>query len=354
MPVTNLSLPETPAEHTLLTAACAVIILAGMSAVASILNALLLAILVALVCLPLQSWFHRRGLSQTLSFTVTVLISLLVGISAVLVFAFSIVQVMNALPSYQAQLQAYFDPVKTQLYLLGLSPETLGDTVLNVSQSIVQLAIDILKSVGDTLGTVLLMYLFLFYLLVEGEEFDQYLRSGPQTSDRFRVKLVDFFNTTRRYLNSRTLIGAGIAVIQTGVMLALGVDFAVLWGLLSFICNFIPNIGFLIGLLPPAAMLFLEQGPIPTIPFVILYSATNMVIENVVAPKFIGAQVNLSPLTVFVSLVFWSWVLGPLGILLGLPMTLFIKSVLLDTDPTTKTPVVLTSVDSQSQETRFS
>jgi predicted PurR-regulated permease PerM len=105
------------------------------------------------------------------------------------------------------------------------------------------------------------------------------------------------------------------------------------WGVLAFVTNFIPNIGFVIGLVPPALIALLEGGPGLMLAVIVIYSVVNVIIQSVIQPKVVGDAVGLSTTLTFVSLVFWAWILGPLGALLAVPMSLFFKAVLVEMDP---------------------
>ena len=109
-----------------------------------------------------------------------------------------------------------------------------------------------------------------------------------------------------------------------------------LWGLLAFVTNYIPNVGFLIGLVPPALLALLEGGPELMISVIVAYSVINFVIQSVIQPKVVGDKVGLSTTLTFLSLVFWAWVLGPLGALLAVPLSLCAKALLIDVDPSTR------------------
>ena len=111
---------------------------------------------------------------------------------------------------------------------------------------------------------------------------------------------------------------------------------ALVWGALSLITNYIPNIGFVLGLVPPALLAFFEGGWELSVWVVLVYAVINVVIQAVIQPKFVGDAVGLSTTLTFLSLIFWGWVLGPLGALLAVPMTLLVKSLLVDIDPTTR------------------
>ncbi|WP_344341418.1 AI-2E family transporter, partial [Streptomyces rhizosphaericus] len=127
--------------------------------------------------------------------------------------------------------------------------------------------------------------------------------------------------------------GLIVAVIDTAMLWAIGVPGAFVWGVLAFVTNFIPNIGFVIGVVPPALIGLLEGGPSLMLWVVVLYSVVNLVIQSIIQPRYVGSAVGLSTTLTFLSLVFWAWVLGPLGALLAVPMSLLVRAVLVDADP---------------------
>lgn len=351
MSILSSSVQNNTLLRTLLITASAVVVLAGIRTMSSIFNAFLLAVLIATLCAPMRDWFERRGVRGWVGFLLTFLITLLVGIAAALFIALSILQVIGELPRYQEQLQVILDNIQAQLAVFDITFDSVAQTTTQYSQEIIQVSISVLRSISGALSIILLMYLFLFYMLMEGRGIGDRMNNALGADHAFVTKTTKFIRDARRYLILRTLVGLGIAAIQTVIMLVMGVDFALLWGFLSFICNYIPNIGFVIGVVPPATLMFLEQGIMPTVVFVTLYSVANNVIENFVAPRFIGVEVNLSPLSISVSLIFWTFILGPLGAILALPVTLFVKGVLLETDTSGRILGVLMSADSRDAET---
>jgi predicted PurR-regulated permease PerM len=126
----------------------------------------------------------------------------------------------------------------------------------------------------------------------------------------------------------------GLVAVGDGIGLALlGVPAAVLWGVLSFITNYVPNIGFVLGLVPPALLGLLAGGWGKLIAVVVLYAVLNFVIQTLIQPHFVGDSVGLSTTVTFVALLFWGWVMGALGALLAIPLTLLVKALLVDVDP---------------------
>ncbi len=145
--------------------------------------------------------------------------------------------------------------------------------------------------------------------------------------------LISFASGTRRYLGVSAVFGLIVAVIDAALLYALGVPGAFVWGVLAFVTNFIPNIGFIIGIIPPALIGLLEGGPSMMLAVIVLYCLVNLVIQSFIQPRYVGEAVGLSTSLTFLSLVFWTWVLGPVGALLAVPMSLLFRAILVEADP---------------------
>jgi predicted PurR-regulated permease PerM len=147
------------------------------------------------------------------------------------------------------------------------------------------------------------------------------------------VALNSFAGGTRRYLVVTAVFGLIVAVLDSVALAIMGIPLVVLWGLLSFITNFIPNIGFIIGVIPPALLGLLVGGWQLGLAVLVVYCVLNAIVQSLIQPHFTGDAVGLSTTITFVALLFWAWVLGPLGALLAIPATLLVKAVLVDCDP---------------------
>lgn len=148
--------------------------------------------------------------------------------------------------------------------------------------------------------------------------------------------LRDFTHGTREYLVVSTVFGLIVAIFDVIALWIIGIPLPILWGLLAFITNYIPNIGFVLGLVPPALLGLLEGGPVTMIIVIVVYSIINFVIQTVIQPKIVGDTAGLSVTLAMASLIFWGWVLGALGALLAIPLTLLAKALLVDTDPSAR------------------
>src|SRR5262249_29858058 len=137
---------------------------------------------------------------------------------------------------------------------------------------------------------------------------------------------------TRRYLVVSTVFGLIVAAFDTLALWLMGIPAPLIWGLLAFITNYVPNIGFVLGLVPVALLALLESGVGLMIAVIVVYSVLNVVIQSIIQPRVVGDVVGLSTTLTFLSVIFWGWALGPLGALLSVPASLFVKAVLLDVD----------------------
>jgi AI-2 transport protein TqsA len=148
--------------------------------------------------------------------------------------------------------------------------------------------------------------------------------------------LAHFAEGARGYMGVSAGFGLIVAVIDGVVLQIMGVPGAFVWAVLAFVTNFIPNIGFLIGVSPPALIALLDSGPGQMVAVIVIYTVINFVIQSVIQPRVVGDTVGLTAMLTFLSLVFWTWVVGPLGAILAVPLTLLTKALLVEADPGTR------------------
>jgi predicted PurR-regulated permease PerM len=180
-------------------------------------------------------------------------------------------------------------------------------------------------------------------MVIDAAGFPARLAAAARIRPDIVLAMSSFARGTRRYLVVSTVFGLIVAVLDTIALWAIGIPLPFLWGLLAFITNYIPNIGFVIGVIPPAILGLLEDGWSGLALVLIVYSAINVVIQSFIQPRYVGDSVGITPTLSFVSLVFWAWVIGPLGALLAIPLTLLSKALLIDMDPSTRWVNILIS-----------
>jgi AI-2 transport protein TqsA len=170
------------------------------------------------------------------------------------------------------------------------------------------------------------------FMTAEGAGLPERL-SGIPGSWRLRTALDAFARNTRRYLVVTTIFGFLVAVVDTIGLAVLAIPLPFLWGLLSFLTNYVPNIGFFLGLLPPVFLALLVGGPGLALLVIAIYALANFVIQSVIQPVFVGDAVGLSVTLSFLSVIVWTVILGPVGAILAVPLTLFVHAVLVGQDP---------------------
>jgi predicted PurR-regulated permease PerM len=304
---------------------------------AAIVAPVLLALVLVIAVHPLTGVLRRRGLPMWLATTITVsaVLGLIVGLAAA--FALSIARLATILPEYQDRFAEVVANLRTWLASLGVGQAELQAVLDQISLSnIAELAADILAGIAATFSNLLFLLFVIAFMALDAAGFASRLSRVHRQRPEVTGALDTFVNGSRRYLAVATVFGLIVAAVDIVFLWLVGVPLAVLWGLLAFITNYIPNVGFVIGLIPPALLALLEGGPQLMIVVIVVYSVVNFVIQSIIQPKFVSDAVNISLTVTFLSLVFWTFVIGPIGAILAVPLTLLVKSLLLDVDPSTK------------------
>jgi AI-2 transport protein TqsA len=191
----------------------------------------------------------------------------------------------------------------------------------------------LLSSVAGLASNFVFLLALLLFLSVETGGAGDRVASIAADRPRVAEALGHFAWGTRQYLLVTTVFGFIVAVLDSIALGILGIPLAVTWGLLSFITNYIPNVGFIIGVVPPALLGLLTGGPKLMVIVIVVYCVLNFIVQSIIQPRFIGDAVGLSVTVTFVVLFFWAWLLGPLGAILAIPLTLLAKALLVDIDP---------------------
>jgi predicted PurR-regulated permease PerM len=318
----------------LLGAAAAVITFAGIRAIEDILAPALLALVLTIAVHPLGPWLRSKGWPGWAATTSLILTTYAIILGLAVLVVISIARFAALLPTYQQQFNDAIHNLTDWLNSLGVGEKQI-DAMSN-SFDIGSLAGWITSLLGSMVGVasdLVFIVLLLMFMVIDATWFPVRLGSTPADKSRMVQAFSSFAHGTRRYLVVSTIFGGIVAVIDSGVLWLIGVPVPLLWGLLAFITNYIPNIGFVIGLIPPAVLGLLEGGWGMMIAVIIAYCAINFVIQSVLQPRYVGDAVGLSISLTFISVVFWAWVIGPLGALLSIPLTLLVKAVLVDADP---------------------
>ena len=318
----------------LLGGAAAVIIVAGMRSLADVVAPAFLALVLTLCAHPLRRWLARRGLPGWAATTAVIIAVYAVLLVLVLSLVVAVARLAELLPAYQQDLQTLVADATGQLAALGVDEQQIAaiTEALDPSTSIAVIT-GIFSGLLSVVSDLFFLVTLVLFLAVDGVSFPKSLQGLGAEHRRFADAMAAFAVGTRRYIVVSTLFGLVVALLDVGLLYWLGIPLPWLWGLLAFITNYIPNIGFVIGLIPPAILGLLENGWSGALAVIAGYCLLNVVIQSVIQPRIVGQAVGLSASLTFLSLVFWAWVLGPLGALLAIPLSLFARAVLVDADP---------------------
>lgn len=312
-------------------AAALVVAVAGLNAVSSIFAPAFLALTLVLAGRPLQQRLvHDRW--HPLAASAVVLLGLYALLLAlVLATAFAVVQLSGALPRYVDEFRRLYQGALGWAGDRGADVGSVDEILAGVD--LVALAGDLLDYLGGASSQVVLVVMVMFFLSLDLSVVRRRARRLESARPRLAAALEDFAGRVRTYWVVSTIFGLVVAALDVVALMILGVPLALTWGILAFVTNYIPNIGFVLGLLPPAVLALLE-GDIATMVWVVVtYSVINFTLQSLIQPKFVGDAVGLNPTVTFLSLVFWSFVVGPLGAILAVPLTLFFQSLFITTDP---------------------
>ncbi|AKT52632.1 AI-2E family transporter [Arsenicicoccus sp. oral taxon 190] len=283
---------------------------------------------------PLKGWLHRKGVPEWICSIVAGLVVFLVIIGFFFTLGWAVASLVIELPQYSDKFQELYNQSLAQLGRLGLSEAKLEAQLKGINpQSIMGYVTTVLTGLQSFTGLLAVILTVLFFLMMDATGWSRRMDIGRRHHPRIVEALDAFGGGVRRYWIVSSVFGAIVAVLDWVALLILGVPLAAVWAVLSFLTNYIPNIGFVIGLIPPALMALLAKGPMAAVWVIVAYCVLNFVVQSIIQPKFAGDAIGVTPTLSFLSLLFWASIMGPMGAILALPMTLLLKAVLVDSDP---------------------
>ena len=316
----------------LVSAAAAVIVLAGAKAAADIVGPVMLALALIILLHPLRYRLERRAPSWVASVTVLVTAVVLL-LSLALAVGVALGQLARLIPTYAADFDELGANLESALASLGVGPEQTEAMAAGVDPSrVTEWVTSALSGVMSLISSLFFMVTLLVFFAFDAAKVGGLAKGAQAHRPRLVEALDSFARGTRSYFGVSAVFGLIVAVIDSALLWVLGVPGAFIWGVLAFVTNFIPNIGFVIGIIPPAIIGLLEGGPSLMLTVIVLYSAVNLIIQSFIQPRYVGDAVGLSTSLTFLSLVFWTWILGPLGALLAVPMSLLARALLVEAD----------------------
>ncbi len=309
-------------SRAILVLAAVIIIIAGMKQSASLLVPFLLSIFIAVLSLPAMNSLEKLGLGAGLSLLVVVVGVFTAGFMLSYLIGTSIDEFSRSLPDYQQRITAQKNQLFNWLGGYGIEvPAQLGRDIFDPNAAM-RLVSSIFRSFGSVLANSFLIFITVIFILLEAKSFS---RKFAQISDDKPEFVDEFVGKLNGYMGIKTWTSVITGVLVTLWLWLLGVDNAQLWGVMAFLLNYVPNIGSIIAAVPAVLLALVQLGVGSALMVAAGYLVINVVIGSVLEPRFMGKGLGLSTLVVFLSLVFWGWVLGPVGMLLSVPLTITVK-----------------------------
>lgn len=344
--------------------ASVVIVVAGLREIKPIALPLIVAIFLSVLSSPLLSWLVEHRIPKLIAVFVTVFSNIAVLIVMLLLIGGSVRAFSDSLPLYQQRLEAKATETLTWLQGLGVNTRELnwlqerapndsagdsgssstpeGETgsteepadessLIDIS-SVFDLVGSTLRSIASLMTKILLIFLMMVFILFEGSGFPRRLELALGWKSDDLARMAKARREVQHYLIIKTLISLVTGLLVYFWVLWMEVDFPLLWGLIAFLLNYIPSLGSIIAAIPAMMLALIEMGPGRALVVGLGYMLLNLVLGNFVEPHLMGRQFGISTLVVFLSLVFWGWIWGPVGMLLSVPLTMILKIMLEHTE----------------------
>lgn len=312
------------AGNALLAVAALVVVVAGLRAAGPVLVPFLLSVFLATVSLPVVTWLRRRRVPTAVAVAAAILLDAVVVAAIVALVAGSVARFRDQLPLYQTRLAGIAADALHRLDRLGIDTSPwVTEARLNPAL-LLGLVQGLIGGVAGILQQTVVILLTVILLLFEAVGLPAKLVAafrGPAYARHFARVVTE----VQRFLAIKTLLSLATGAVTAVALLLIGVDLALLWGFLAFILHFIPNVGALLAAVPPVFLALAQLGPWEALLVALVYVAVGTVIGNLLEPYLTGRRLGLSTLVVFLSLLFWGWLWGAVGMLLSVPLTMVVK-----------------------------
>ena len=318
----------------LLGLAGATVVAFGLSAIRTIAAPVLLALVLTICVHPLRTALERKGMPRGLATgsVATAVFLILAAFMTALILALA--QFAVLLNQYAPDLARIGQTIETALVNFGVGATEVETIVSGFDPTqILEFVSDVLGSVAGLTGTLVIVVTTLLLMAMDASYLPTLLRQFEPSRPHVVASLRIYAHGVRRYMVATTVLGLVQGLLNAMALVVLGVPGALLWGLLSFVCSFVPNIGYLIAIIPPVVFGFFVGGWETAISVLVVYTVVNAVVQGAIQTRVVSNVVAISQTITFVSVLFWAAVIGPIGALLATPLTLLVRMILVDSDP---------------------
>jgi AI-2 transport protein TqsA len=323
-----------PALRILLGLAAAVVVLAGLFVGRELVGPLALGAVIVIICHPIRRPLERRGWPRWAATTAVIVLAYLVIAALVALLAFAGFQFARLVADMSDELVATAKGIASWLESAGLDAQAADAASSILTPS------NVLTYAGSLAGTVVgiltacfFVLAYVIFMAADGARYGSAEQTFGAQARPAVARFSAFGSSVRRYYVVNAAFGAVVAIIDGLALWAVGVPAPAVWAILAFVTNFIPNIGFVLGLIPPAVLALVVGGWPLMLAVIAIYCVVNVVLQVLVQPKFVSDAVNLSLTLSFFSVIFWTFIIGPLGAILSIPLTLLVRALVLEGDP---------------------
>ncbi|GAA6173755.1 AI-2E family transporter [Colwellia sp. KU-HH00111] len=341
--------PSKQATPYLVALASIIVIIAGLKVAAPILVQLLMALFIAIICMPSIRWMEGHKVPRSLAIVVV--------LTVFLAFVYVIVALVgDSINAFNANKEFYIEQLGSRMRGIVNWATSHGVPIENVNiaaafekADIMSLVTMVLGGVGNIFSDFFLIFLCVIFILAETTSFPaKFSRAFSNAQDKM-VHVNNILSKIRHYLAIKAATSLLTGILAALALLFIGVDYPFLWGMLAFLLNFIPNLGSLLAALPPVILALIQLGPIGVMWTGISFFAINNIIGNYLEPKLMGKMLGLSAFVVFLSLILWGYIFGVIGMFLSVPLTMMIK-IALDTNDKTRWLGILLGPEEEAKE----
>lgn len=317
--------PLSPLGSILLAVASGIVVLAGIRAASPVIGPVVLAGLLSIAWSPAANWLRKQGLPAVAAALMGIVLGIvLIALFVVLVWS-SLSQLQEKLPEYQPRVDAIRQSVAQMLGRLPFDTSLILESEALQPGALLGYALGFIRQLTSAAGALSGLVIIMAFIMIEAIRYPQKLHDAIASSGKTGETAERFGASMRSYVLINFVFGLIQAVLNTIVLMALGIDFAILWGVASFVLSFLPNVGFILALVPPALLALVQYGFARAIGVVVAFAAVNVIVDTIIKPRFVGESLDLSPAVVLLSLIFWAWMLGPVGAVLSVPLSLAVK-----------------------------
>ena len=308
----------------ILVGASLVVLIAGLKSASDIVSPLLMAVFISIVCTPALFWMQSHRFPTIAALIVILAAVGLLGLAVFSLIANSLDQFSHSLPRYKQNLSVIYGQLNATITDWGYSLPLDNFAEQINPDALIQFLNYMLSGLSNILADGLVVFLAVLFILAEVANLPNKLRSSLKNPDQSMPRLQKFTEKVIHYLALKAATSLLTAICVAIVLWILKIDYIFLWAVLAFFLNFIPYVGSILAGFPAVVLAVVDHGLSTALWVASGYVAINIVIGNIVETRLMGGGLDLSSFVVFVSLIFWGWVLGPVGMFLSIPLTMLI------------------------------